>query len=126
MISESSPKTNLVPTSLCLLLFINSYKLHQVGRGFNRDKWNELEQYCRSLARSHRNVYVCTGPLFLPRQEDDGLLYVRYRVLGDNHVAVPTHFFKVILAHHGAHLQFFRGTDLQLFQGTDLQLSCRV
>ena len=29
------------------------------------------------------------------RQEADGKLYVRYQVLGRNHVAVPTHFFKV-------------------------------
>lgn len=25
-------------------------------------------------------------------------MYVRYQVIGPNHVAVPTHFFKVILA----------------------------
>lgn len=29
------------------------------------------------------------------RQEADGKLYVRYQVIGRNHVAVPTHFFKV-------------------------------
>lgn len=29
------------------------------------------------------------------RQEADGKLYVRYQVIGQNHVAVPTHFFKV-------------------------------
>lgn len=34
-------------------------------------------------------VHVCF------RQEADGKLYVRYQVLGRNHVAVPTHFFKV-------------------------------
>lgn len=31
------------------------------------------------------------------RQEADGKLYVHYQVLGRNHVAVPTHFFKVSL-----------------------------
>lgn len=31
------------------------------------------------------------------RQEADGKLYVRYQVIGRNHVAVPTHFFKVSL-----------------------------
>ncbi|XP_033728658.1 endonuclease G, mitochondrial-like [Pecten maximus] len=68
----------------------------QVGRGFNRDAWNNLEKFVRSVARMNRNVYVCTGPLYLPRREADGKLYVKYPVIGPNNVAVPTHFFKVI------------------------------
>lgn len=39
----------------------------QVGPGFNRDIWNSLEKRVRNLTRSYKNVYVCTGPLFLPR-----------------------------------------------------------
>ena len=39
----------------------------QVGAGFNRGIWNELEKYVRSIARKNRNTYVCTGPLYLPR-----------------------------------------------------------
>ncbi|XP_068457809.1 endonuclease G, mitochondrial isoform X1 [Clinocottus analis] len=63
----------------------------------NQKTWNNLEQLCRSLTKRYLNVYVCTGPLYLPRQEADGKLYVRYQVLGPNHVAVPTHFFKVLI-----------------------------
>ncbi|XP_059911095.1 endonuclease G, mitochondrial [Gadus macrocephalus] len=63
----------------------------------NRKAWNNLEQLCRSLTKQYLNVYVCTGPLYLPRAEADGKLYVRYQVLGRNHVAVPTHFFKVLI-----------------------------
>ncbi|XP_034398321.1 endonuclease G, mitochondrial [Cyclopterus lumpus] len=63
----------------------------------NQNTWNNLEQLCRSLTKHYLNVYVCTGPLYLPRQEADGKLYVRYQVLGRNHVAVPTHFFKVLI-----------------------------
>ncbi|XP_049906639.1 endonuclease G, mitochondrial [Epinephelus moara] len=63
----------------------------------NQNTWNNLEKLCRSLTKSYLNVYVCTGPLYLPRQEADGKLYVRYQVLGRNHVAVPTHFFKVVI-----------------------------
>ncbi|XP_016817298.1 endonuclease G, mitochondrial isoform X1 [Pan troglodytes] len=33
----------------------------------NQNAWNNLEKYSRSLTRSYQNVYVCTGPLFLPR-----------------------------------------------------------
>lgn len=63
----------------------------------NQNAWNKLEKSCRGLTRSNRNVYVCTGPLFLPKREADGKTYVKYQVIGANHVAVPTHFFKVVV-----------------------------
>uniref|UniRef100_A0A8C5QZR7 Endonuclease n=1 Tax=Leptobrachium leishanense TaxID=445787 RepID=A0A8C5QZR7_9ANUR len=63
----------------------------------NRKAWNKLEKHCRKLTKSNRNVYVCTGPLFLPRTEPDGKTYVKYEVIGKNNVAVPTHFFKVVV-----------------------------
>lgn len=41
-----------------------------------------------------------TGPLYLPHQESDGKYYVKYQVIGNPpNVAVPTHFYKVILTH---------------------------
>jgi endonuclease G len=69
----------------------------QVGKGFNRDKWNDLEKEVRNLAKTNDNVWLCTGPLYLPRREADNKLYVKYEVIGPSNVAVPTHFFKVIL-----------------------------
>ncbi|CAH1175595.1 unnamed protein product [Phaedon cochleariae] len=69
----------------------------QVGKGFNRDAWNSLEKYVRKLTKVYRNVYCCTGPLYLPRKENDGKTYVKYEVIGANHVAVPTHFYKVVV-----------------------------
>ncbi|XP_054583293.1 endonuclease G, mitochondrial [Eptesicus fuscus] len=63
----------------------------------NQNAWNNLEKYSRSLTRTYQNVYVCTGPLFLPKTEADGKSYVKYQVIGKNHVAVPTHFFKVLI-----------------------------
>ncbi|XP_040571645.1 endonuclease G, mitochondrial [Lepeophtheirus salmonis] len=69
----------------------------QVGTGFNRDKWENLEWYVRKLAKRSRNVYICTGPLYLPRLEADGKNYVKYQVIGKNNVAVPTHFFKIVV-----------------------------
>lgn len=59
--------------------------------------WNRLESYVRKLARKYPNVYVCTGPLYLPKKEDDGKTYVRYQVIGANNVAVPTHFYKIVV-----------------------------
>lgn len=63
----------------------------------NQKAWNSLEKYCRSLTRHYQNVFVCTGPLYLPRTEADGKMYVKYQVIGKNNVAVPTHFFKVVI-----------------------------
>ncbi|KAG0174736.1 nuclease [Apophysomyces sp. BC1034] len=70
----------------------------QVGDGFNRDYWAHLESFCRSLTKSFADVYVFTGPLYLPHQENDGKFYVKYQVIGNPpNVAVPTHFYKVIM-----------------------------
>lgn len=63
----------------------------------NQNAWNNLEKHCRSLTKQFHNVFVCSGPLYLPRQEPDGKMYVKYQVIGKNHVAVPTHFFKVVI-----------------------------
>lgn len=73
----------------------------QVGKGFNRDSWNRLERHVRKQTKMFPNVYVCTGPLYLPRKESDGKLYVKYEVIGEKNVAVPTHFFKVIVCEAG-------------------------
>ncbi|KAI8977960.1 hypothetical protein BDB01DRAFT_852790 [Pilobolus umbonatus] len=73
----------------------------QVGDGFNRNYWAHLEHFCRSLTQKFTDVYVFTGPLYLPRQEADGKFYVKYQVIGNPpNVAVPTHFYKVIMTHH--------------------------
>jgi len=82
---------------MCNETFFLSNMAPQVGRGFNRDKWEHLERYARKMTKLYKNVYVCTGPLYLPHQEEDGKMYVKYEVIGANHVSVPTHFFKVIV-----------------------------
>lgn len=73
----------------------------QVGAGFNRDAWNNLEKYVRKMTKNYANVYVCTGPLYLPKKEADGKNYVKYQVIGVNQVAVPTHFYKIVVAETG-------------------------
>lgn len=63
----------------------------------NRGYWSKLEKYVRDLTKSYPVVHVITGPLFLPQEEADGKRWVKYQVIGKNDVAVPTHFFKVIV-----------------------------
>lgn len=71
----------------------------------NRHYWLKLEKHVRDLTTSFDTVYVITGPLFLSQKMDDGKRYVQYEVIGENEVAVPTHFFKVIHAKKGKTLQ---------------------
>ncbi|XP_078451800.1 endonuclease G, mitochondrial [Lampetra planeri] len=75
----------------------------------NQNAWNDLEQYCRGLTKQYAHVYVCTGPLYLPRREADGKTYVRYEVIGPNTVAVPTHLFKLLILQKHA-----EGGDVEL------------
>ncbi|KAL5289104.1 ENDOG family protein [Megaselia abdita] len=83
--------------SHCDETFFLSNMAPQVGKGFNRDSWNRLESYVRKLTKIYPNVYCCTGPLYLPKREPDGKMYVKYEVIGSNTVAVPTHFYKVVV-----------------------------
>ncbi|CAH3191672.1 unnamed protein product, partial [Porites evermanni] len=82
--------------SMCATFFLSNMS-PQAGSGFNRDAWEHLEKYSRHLTRFYKNVYVITGPLFLPKLEADNQLYVKYKLIGINRIAVPTHFFKIIL-----------------------------
>ena len=54
-----------------------------------------------------KELYVFTGPLFMPANaprkgqatgtyDDDTKLTVTYKLIGGNHVPVPTHYFKAI------------------------------
>ncbi|GMM28750.1 ribonuclease [Martiniozyma asiatica (nom. inval.)] len=75
----------------------------QVGAGFNRDYWAHFEDFCRRLTGSYSNVRIVTGPLYLPKKCADGKYRVEYEVIGNPpSVAVPTHFFKLVVADKGA------------------------
>ncbi|KAG0640025.1 hypothetical protein HOY80DRAFT_38796 [Tuber brumale] len=74
----------------------------QVGAGFNRDYWSHFEDFCRRLTSRYPSVRIVTGPLYLPRRDSEGKYHVSYEVIGNPpNVAVPTHFYKVILAEDG-------------------------
>jgi len=92
----------------------------QVGVGFNRDYWRRLETTIRdhALDEAVKELYVFTGPLFMPKnaprqgqesgefgdnedeesvEGDETQLTVTYKLIGGNHVPVPTHHFKAVL-----------------------------
>ena len=56
--------------------------------GFNKGVWRELEELTRDWAKRFKHLYVVTGPLLNEP--------IRFWI-GENHVAVPTAFYKVIL-----------------------------
>ncbi|XP_035664914.1 nuclease EXOG, mitochondrial-like [Branchiostoma floridae] len=63
----------------------------------NAGFWNRFEMYCRDLTSRFEDVYILSGPLYLPTQEDQQKV-VKYPVIGENEVAVPTHLYKVVIA----------------------------
>ncbi|CAL1536557.1 unnamed protein product [Lymnaea stagnalis] len=65
--------------------------------GFSCGPWFDLQCYIREkLVRENKSVYVCSGPLFLP-SDNDGKVQMKFDVLGEGEVSVPSHFFKVII-----------------------------
>lgn len=56
--------------------------------------WNRLEGYVAYLAARAENTYVVTGTLYKPPR---GSKELSFPLLGLNRVAVPTHYYKVIL-----------------------------
>lgn len=86
--------------------FFLSNMAPQVGRGFNRSTWRALEELVRTWAEEPGvgDIYAITGGLFYDPAEDDpqtadGL--IDYSVIGKDAVAVPTHFYKIVISHQG-------------------------
>lgn len=72
----------------------------QVGIGFNRHIWAELEEYAREKIKANSGGFVITGPLFYDPAEDnpataDGVVNVKW--IGGGRVGVPTHFYKIVV-----------------------------
>ncbi len=55
---------------------------------FNRGIWADLEAVVRTMAYENESIYIVTGPVLT-----DG----PYETIGDNEVAVPKRFYKVVL-----------------------------
>ena len=79
----------------------------QVGDAFNGGIWRTIEKSVRKLLKDRNDVHalqVVSGSLYLPildlpngRKGDEKSIVV-YPVIGKSQIAVPTHFFKVVLA----------------------------
>lgn len=71
---------------------------------FNRGPWRRIELYCKDMLDREDvpELWAITVPLYLPRtpepQGKPDTDVVQYRTIGPNHVAVPTHFAKCMMA----------------------------
>ncbi len=54
----------------------------QVGKGMNRDYWARFERFVQLLANTCENVWIITGPLYLPRPTKEGWR-MDYGLLGE-------------------------------------------
>lgn len=72
--------------------FLLSNMSPQVGVGFNRQVWKNLEAAVRGWVQQRGTLTVITGPVFAVDGD-----HVTYEVIGQGHVAVPTHFFKIVV-----------------------------
>ena len=57
---------------------------------FNAGLWNRLEQKVRYWTKKYGNLYIITG----------GVLNANLKSIGEEHVAVPKQFYKIILDYH--------------------------
>ena len=65
----------------------------QVQNGVNGGAWLKVERYSAELDRDGNQVFALGGPLFL---EADLTQAKDYLAIGENAVAVPTHYFRVL------------------------------
>jgi len=72
--------------------FLLSNMAPQVGSGFNRHIWANLEAAVRGWVEQRGTLTVIIGPVFAVESNR-----VTFDVIGDSHVAVPTHFYKIVV-----------------------------
>jgi endonuclease G len=61
----------------------------QIGVGFNRAIWMQLEKKVRAWAKARKNIYVVDGPIYADKHP---------KTIGPDKVAVPTHFYKIVVS----------------------------
>jgi DNA/RNA endonuclease G (NUC1) len=65
----------------------------------NACDWYRLESMTKKLSKEfEKGLWVMSGPAFVPQIDlETGQRYIRYELIGDRDVAVPTHMFKCLL-----------------------------
>lgn len=63
-------------------------------RGFNGGIWKELEILSRNWTYAHGEIIILSGPVFDNKKQ---------RTIGQNSVAVPSHFYKIVCSEKKGH-----------------------
>jgi nuclease EXOG len=61
-----------------------------------RDYWSRFERFVSLLTRTWDDVYIVTGPLYLPSQTPLGY-FMQHPMLGASSAARPSHYLPVTL-----------------------------
>ncbi|KAH8318180.1 hypothetical protein KR074_000435 [Drosophila pseudoananassae] len=68
-----------------------------MNRGFNLGVWDRLLRHVNEMSEKHGTIYVYTGSIYLPREMKADSWFLEYQSEDRFMVAVPTHFFKVLV-----------------------------
>lgn len=106
----------------------------QIGAGFNRGIWSDLEARIRQWVERRGELFIFTGPVFETSLN-------KASKIGPNAVAVPTHFYKIVFdpvrvetiafvipntAHQGRRLEEFITSVRDVEQRTGLDFLNRI
>eukprot|EP00055_Hartaetosiga_balthica_P002083 m.2727 g.2727 ORF g.2727 m.2727 type:complete len:398 (+) comp1910_c0_seq2:105-1298(+) len=79
--------------------FLLSTNIIPQDLSMNGCDWLRLERMTHKLSKRYSDVYVVSGPAYVPQfDHDEKKMMMKYEVIGRHQVAVPTHVFKVIVA----------------------------
>lgn len=78
------------------VFFMSNIKPFQ-NRGFNAAIWERLLHYVHSMTEKYDIVFVYTGSIYLPREMKSNNWYLEFQPEDNTVVAIPTHFFKIII-----------------------------
>lgn len=67
------------------------------SNGVTYEYWQKVERHVRDLTKSNKGIEVFTGPFFVLEVDEKGQKWVKYCVIGENNIAVPSHFFKIVI-----------------------------
>ncbi|KAH8289964.1 hypothetical protein KR018_011065, partial [Drosophila ironensis] len=94
--NNERPSSNFSQSEASRVFFLSNIKPF-TKRGFNLAIWERLLRHVSDLSNKHGTVYVYTGSIYLPRELKSGSWFMEYQSENNSMVAVPTHFFKVLV-----------------------------
>ncbi|XP_068151424.1 endonuclease G, mitochondrial [Drosophila tropicalis] len=96
MSANASPAHFMGQSEASRVFFISNIKSF-VGRGLNLSIWHRMLLYVVEMSQRHGTVYVYTGSIYMPSELKNNDWYLQFQPEDNAMVAVPTHFFKILV-----------------------------